>query len=275
MKKTFLKVQCDRCGKSCTSIVEKRLCSRKTFDEEYELREKIIEENHYMFTEVTLQGMHDMFGSSEKETFELCPTCEQKLLTWLKGDIIMKKIPTLFIREFENHRVKSITDKIQPGLEWVLKGEGTPTVKWDGACCAIINGEFYKRYDALKGKKPPVGAIPWCDPDPVTGHHPHWVTVDDTDPADKWFRNAFANSGPLPDGTYEAIGKHFNGNPYNLGTDELRPHGSDIIDDLTDRSFAGIKDYLQKHNIEGIVFWRYGEPKCKIKKKDFGLPWNV
>ena len=60
----------------------------------------------------------------------------------------MKKIPTLFERIYINHHVVETTPNVTPGLEWVLDGEGTATVKIDGSCCAIINGEFYKRYDA-------------------------------------------------------------------------------------------------------------------------------
>lgn len=52
----------------------------------------------------------------------------------------MKKIPTLFERIFVNHKVTGITDKVTPGMEWVLQGEGIATVKYDGACCAIIDG---------------------------------------------------------------------------------------------------------------------------------------
>ncbi len=36
----------------------------------------------------------------------------------------MKKIPTLFERTFENHKVSGITEKVTPGMEWVLDGEG-------------------------------------------------------------------------------------------------------------------------------------------------------
>lgn len=46
----------------------------------------------------------------------------------------MKKIPTIFEREFANHRVVGISNKVTPGMEWVLKGEGAATVKYDGAC---------------------------------------------------------------------------------------------------------------------------------------------
>lgn len=52
----------------------------------------------------------------------------------------MKKIPTLFERVYENHKVVGITDKVTPGCEVVLSGKAIPTVKWDGAACAIING---------------------------------------------------------------------------------------------------------------------------------------
>ena len=184
----------------------------------------------------------------------------------------MKKIPTLFKREFSNHKVVGITDEVTPGMEWVLDGEGTATVKIDGSCCAIINGVFYKRYDAKRGKKPPEGAIPCCDPDPVTGHHPHWVQVDWNNPADKWFVNAFNNTPFLKEnGTYEAIGPHFQSNPYGLSDDILEPHGVKHIDVV--RTLDGIREYLSKHNIEGIVFWKDGQPQCKIKRSDFGFEW--
>lgn len=188
----------------------------------------------------------------------------------------MKKIPTLFERVFDHGKIVGITDKVTPGMEWVLKGEGVATEKMDGSCCAIISGEFYKRYDAKRGKKPPEGAIPCCDLDPITGHHPHWVKVDDKNPADKWFVYAYncsMLSGSLQDGTYEAVGWHFQGNPYHLNIDFLSPHGIVVIN--VERSFDGIRDYLRKMPIEGIVFWKDGEPKCKIKRTDFGFEWPV
>lgn len=188
----------------------------------------------------------------------------------------MKKIPTLFKREFEGQTVH-IKNEVTPGFEWVLEGNGLATVKWDGACCAIFNGQLYRRYDAKKGKTPPAGAIP-CqpDPDPITGHWPHWVKCDEDNPSDKWFiaaleysRDIAINEAPR---SFEAVGRHFNGNPYDLDYDMLIPHGRHGIAGLT-RSFEGIRDYLQKTNIEGIVFWRDDRPQCKIKRTDFGFAW--
>lgn len=89
---------------------------------------------------------------------------------------------------------------------------------------------------------------------------------------DKWFMNAYNNyqkeHEDIVDGTYEAIGKHFHGNPYGLENDTLVKHGKTVID--VERNFEGIKKYLSEHYIEGIVFWENGEPKCKIRRSDFG-----
>ena len=195
----------------------------------------------------------------------------------------MKKIPTIFKREFLGKNVVNVLPEITNGLEYVLK-YGTTTVKWDGACCAVINGKFYKRYDAKNGKPVPEGAIK-CqeEPDPITGHFPCWVYVDENDPADKWFVEAYkytirninreyTNDIGLIDGTYEAIGKHFNGNPYHKDFDILIPHGVDYI--KVGRTFDDIKSYLEKNYIEGIVFWIFGTPAAKIKRSDFGFKWN-
>lgn len=193
----------------------------------------------------------------------------------------MKKIPTLFKRKFNNHKVVGITNEITPGCEEAFF-KGRATMKIDGSCCAIIGGEFYKRYDAKRNKKPPKGAIPCCKPDPVTGHWPHWVKVEADHPGDKWFVEAFHNRFdwalrnnklPLADGTYEAIGPHFQGNPHGLTIEWLEPHG--ICEIEVERTFEAIKQYLTDNYMEGIVFWLDDEPVCKIKRSDFGLEWGV
>lgn len=182
----------------------------------------------------------------------------------------MKKIPTLFSRVFEGRKIVGITGDITPGCEDAFL-HGKATIKIDGSCCAIINGEKYKRYDAKNGKKPPDGAIPCCDPDPVTGHHPHWVKIDPNNPADKWYVAALQYQ--TKDGTYEAIGPHFQGNPHKLSYDNAVPHG--IFEAKVERTFEGVKTWLEVNECEGLVFWLDGEPVCKIKRSDFGLQWPV
>lgn len=196
----------------------------------------------------------------------------------------MKKIPTLFKREFDEHNHATIYPIVTEGFEWVLKGEGTPTIKWDGACCCLIDGELYKRYDAKHGKPIPQGAIPCQDEaDAITGHFPCWLKCNRDNPEDKWFWFAYdkfmKSDDPIlktnvwKNWTYEAVGKHFNGNPYEFDEDELVPHGMDLAF-IHDRSFEGIRDWLEEHNEEGLVFWKDGKPQCKIKRKDFGFRWN-
>ena len=203
----------------------------------------------------------------------------------------MKKIPTLFERQYENHKVVGITDKVTPGCECILEGAGVATIKWDGSACAIIGEVLYKRYDAKKGKPIPENAIK-CqeEADPVTGHLPCWVPIDANNPADKWFIKAFENTfaphlitkgdGVIieaPSATYEAIGPHFQGNPYGLEHDSVVRHGSDIItfEPRNLRSFDGLREYLKFKEVEGIVFWVNGKPLCKIKRSDFGFEWPI
>ena len=49
-------------------------------------------------------------------------------------------------------------------------------------------------------------------------------------------------------------------------------HGKRIVKDAP-RTFDGLREYLRTHNIEGLVFWKDGEPQCKIKRSDFGFKW--
>ena len=186
----------------------------------------------------------------------------------------MKKIPTLFIRNYLDDHSFILTDKVTPGFEWVLYGDGVATVKMDGSCTAIIGGIYYKRYDAKKGKQPPLGAIPCCEPDAITGYWPHWVKVNPDIKGDQWLYAAYVNTGGdrLSDATYEAIGPHFQGNPYALPEDMLERHGAKIIE--VPRTFDGLKRFLEENYMEGIVFWKDGEPMCKIRRRDFGFTWN-
>ncbi len=186
----------------------------------------------------------------------------------------MKKIPTLFVREFlPGHKVK-VTDQVTPGCEWALAGEGVATRKMDGTCTMVQGGKLFKRYDAKNGKPIPENAIP-CQPkaDPVTGHLPCWMPVSETDPADKWFVAAFKAAGSMEAGTYELCGPHFQRNPEKLEQETFFRHGGIVLDDVP-RDFEGLRAYLKDHDMEGIAFHRGNGDMCKIKKSDFGFTWG-
>lgn len=179
----------------------------------------------------------------------------------------MKKISTLFKKNPEN--LGRVINEINPENEWVFNGEGIATRKFDGTAAAIINGELYKRYDVKKGKQVPEGAIPCQEPDEITGHWPHWVKCSDNK-EDKYFFEGFANSVGAPDGTYELVGPKVQGNPEGLDKHYLIQHGCNIIK-ILDLSFDGLREYLSKHDIEGIVFHHPDGRMCKIRKSDFGI----
>jgi len=193
----------------------------------------------------------------------------------------MKKIPCLFQRD---HSVGShntlVRDEVTPGCEWVINGEGIATLKWDGSGCLIRDGCLYKRYEVKKGKKPPADFEPACEVDPNTGKQQGWRPVGDG-PEDKWFREAFdwqVEYSLIDDGTYELIGPKVQGNRENYTQHRLIRHGKLVLAGIMNMqedeglTFDGLSYYLQRRDIEGIVWWHPDGRMVKLRKADFGIP---
>ena len=176
---------------------------------------------------------------------------------------------TLFKKDVND--LSRVIPEVNPENSWVYES-GIPTRKFDGTACAIIGGELYKRYDVKKERAVPHEAIPCQEPDTITGHWPHWVKCDRSDPSCKYHFQAF-DFESLEDGTYELCGEKVQGNPEKITGHKLIKHGSEILS-ITDFSFDAIKEYLSGDvDIEGIVFHDkngYGR-MCKIRKVDFGI----
>lgn len=187
----------------------------------------------------------------------------------------MKKISTLFKKDPND--LSRVINEVDPKNEWALT-DGVPTRKWDGTACAVIGGELYKRYDAKKGKTPPLGAIPCQEPDTITGHWPHWVKIDHSKKEDAAFADGWANTlklrDSIPDGTYELVGPKVNGNREKFDQHLLIPHGGNILD-IQEISYDTILSYLSLADIEGIVFHHPDGRMCKIRKVDFGIKRGV
>lgn len=189
----------------------------------------------------------------------------------------MRKISTLFKKDPND--LGRVINEINPENQWVFDGEGIPTRKYDGTACAIIHGFLYKRYDAKKGKKAPEGAIPCQEPDEITGHHPHWVLCNSSKPEDFYFFQGLLNTlkiqgiKTLEDATYELIGEKVNGNPEKIEGHILVKHKEKELTGLIyPITFENIKEYLEKVDIEGIVFHHKTDGRmCKIRKTDFGI----
>lgn len=181
----------------------------------------------------------------------------------------MKKIPTIFERDWEGDRSR-VLDVPVPGCEWVFAGEGEALRKLDGTSCLYEDGVLWKRHEVRAGKQTPEG-FRQVEDDLKTGKTVGWVPVSDG-PEDKWHRDALARTTTaLRDGTYELVGPKIQGNPEGYPEHTLVRHDSaEGVDDL-DRSFAGLQTALSTLGWEGIVFHHPDGRMAKIKARDFGI----
>jgi hypothetical protein len=190
----------------------------------------------------------------------------------------MIKIPSLYLRDFEGDSSR-VLRRMNPECIWVStdKANTIATRKWDGAAMMVKDGHLYKRYDAKHGKMPPEGAMPCIpEPDPQTGHWPHWVQVDADKAADIWMWQAFLRAdGPslFGNGTFELCGPHFQGNPEHLEEDTFIRHGADVIPHCPIQYDELAYMFRFEHtDIEGVVWHHKLDGRmCKIKRSDFGL----
>lgn len=182
----------------------------------------------------------------------------------------MKKIPTLFKRDFSNNGI--IIDEYSDGTEWVLNGEGTATRKYDGTNVMVRGGKLYKRYELKAGKEAPYG-FEVADRDETTGKTMGYVEVGNGN-EDKWHREAVGDPDhvDLPDGVYELLGPKVQGNPEKSGKHYLHDfmRNAEVYENVP-TGFNDLKQWLEDKDIEGIV-WHHADGRMvKIKKKDYRL----
>ena len=185
----------------------------------------------------------------------------------------MKKIPTIFVRDF-SQKGAPITTEWHPDALWVRDGLGTPTVKWDGTACLWDGTLLWKRREVKAGDPIPAG-FRVSGVDDETGKQVGWLPVDQS-PNDQWHRDALANDRFMHhinmDGTYELIGPKVNGNKHGLVDHWLVRHG-DGQHAGAPRTYDAIKEWLTANKTEGIVWHHPDGRMAKIKRRDLGLPW--
>lgn len=182
----------------------------------------------------------------------------------------MRKIPTLFKRDFANNG--QIIPEYAEGTEWVVQGEGVPTMKYDGTSVLIKDGKMFKRYEVKPGREEPFGFV-LADMDEVTGKKVGWIEVGNGS-EDKWHREAtggMTDNIPMADGTYELVGPKIQGNPENYKQHTLVAHSTAKAFTNVPVDFFGLKNWLADKNIEGIVWHHPDGRMVKIKKKDYRL----
>ena len=202
----------------------------------------------------------------------------------------MRKIPTLFKRD-ENDQ-KQVTSEVTPECIWVLDGEGAATRKYDGTCCLVKDGQFFKRYE-LRHKKVdgqwdeaahPSTPDGWLRADGIdanTGKQPGWAPVGDG-PEDRWHKEAWRSwelteGTTPPDGTYELVGPKVQGNPEGYSAHVLINHATETaFDDATPeppRDYDGLREWMltvaSEDGYEGIVWHHPDGRMAKLKKRDF------
>lgn len=182
----------------------------------------------------------------------------------------MKKIPTLFERDWNGDRSR-VLDQVHAGCEWVLSGEGVATRKIDGTSCLVRANQLFKRRELRKGEPPPAD-FEVADHDEETGKTVGWVPVGDG-PEDQYHRAAWTGCDTWPDGTYELIGPKVQGNPEHQRFHLLIKHGGGLAGPLegVPRTFAGLREWMASHDIEGIVWHHPDGRMAKLKLRDFGL----
>ena len=182
----------------------------------------------------------------------------------------MKKIPCLFKRDWSK-KGRPLLDEVLEGSEWVINGEGVATKKYDGTCCLIEKGIFYKRYTLKNGKKPPLDFVPATEVDKITGKQFGWrpVTV-----KDKYHMEGLALlmyfDHCKKEGTFELCGPKIQGNPEKKDNHILIKHGHSILRRVP-RDFDNLKKYLANNDMEGIVWHHPDGRMVKIKGVDFGI----
>ncbi len=181
----------------------------------------------------------------------------------------MRKIPTLFKRDFTNNG--QIIPQYSEGTEWVVNNEGVATRKYDGTSVLIEDGNMWKRYELKQGREAPFG-FRVADKDEQTGKTMGWVEVGNGN-EDKWHREGWDNlhESLRINGTYELVGPKVQGNPEKYEDHRLVAHrdAQVLLDVPTD--YYDLKDWLEDKDIEGIVWHHEDGRMVKIKKKDFRL----
>jgi hypothetical protein len=206
----------------------------------------------------------------------------------------MKKIPSVFKRVFNGSNSALAYDEVTNGCEWVIEGQGTPTLKWDGQATMVRDGVLYRRYDRkLKDrallkrvqagevaasslsesdfKTPPENWEP-CEPtwDSTTAHWPGWARVQDC-PADKYLWSTYQEQGPLPDGTYEFVGETVGGNKHYITGHLFVNHVEQGIG--APHTFDELKIWFQDHIMEGIVWHHPDGRMAKLHRTAMGYNW--
>lgn len=186
----------------------------------------------------------------------------------------MKKIPTIFMRDKRNDR--QVYDAINPACQWVFDRHNDEPIggvlrKYDGWCCSIHDGQFWKRTIVPNGVAfpPPKWQLIQCDD--VNQSTIIWEPIDFNTPAHEKFILGFHNLDTKEDGVYELIGPQVRANQERAGSHRLMRHDHAPSILMVNRTFDHIRDVLGAADVYGYVFVHPDGRKAKINRTHFGF----
>lgn len=186
----------------------------------------------------------------------------------------MKKIPTLFVRDFTRDNGRYVTKEVTPGCEWVLAGEGVATRKYDGTCVMVDSddGSVWARREVKAGKPPPPN-FRAVETDDTTGKTVGWEPAAQSSFA-KFIAEAVEKQPVLLPGTYELVGPKVNGNPERrLGHVLISHADAERVYLQVALTFDTIREDVvalaNEDGCEGIVWHHPDGRMAKIKARDF------
>lgn len=181
----------------------------------------------------------------------------------------MRKIPTLFQRDWDGDR-RHVLPEVVPGCEWVTKGEGVPTRKYDGTCFMLDERGWWARREVKQGKQPPEDFM-LLEHDNETGKTVGWEPGQQS-AFWRYLMEALEGRSAMLHGTYELVGPKVNGNPEGFPGHALICHATaqQLLD--VPRDFDGLAAWLHAHDYEGIVWHHPDGRMAKIKRRDFPRP---
>jgi hypothetical protein len=181
----------------------------------------------------------------------------------------MQKIPTIFLRDDQDRRY--VTTEPNPACDWVFRGEGVPTRKYDGTCVRYDGTRWWARREIRPDRSAPAGFV-LVATDPVTGKGVGWEPVEQSSFA-KFHAEAAAGAVQWRPGTYELVGPKVNGNPERSPVHRLVEHATAAKLDLPGRGFDAIRAAVlaarAADGCEGVVFHAGDGRMAKIKARDF------
>ncbi len=210
----------------------------------------------------------------------------------------MRKIPTLFVRDFKTGFVKP---ELNAKAAWVMEKAWPAHRKYDGTCVGLfltvngkvrLNGSLGSSEvtdasalgDKWMARQSVPGRMAFPDNfepeefDATTGKHVGWVPIEQS-PFHKFLKEAEPKLEKRYFGTYELCGPKINGNPENYKEHTLiRHYDTELISNVhildihemsVEDAYEALKNTFQYMPIEGVVWYHIDGQMVKLKRKDF------